>query len=101
MSRESAQLKLHQRCIDILDMAIRAKNRQNRWVNDLNLYHATKDPLSTLRLVYRESDFTKEIIRWGKIHNRLMLYYYDVFNRLQKVEQLSQDHAIQLTNNLS
>ena len=101
MGRETAQLKLHQRCIDILDFAIRAKNRQNEAVSDLNRYHATKDPFATIKLIYRESDFTKRIERYSKIHSRIMQWYYECFDRLERVQKLSTAHALQLTNNLS
>lgn len=98
MGRETAQLKLHQRCIDILDFAIRAKNLQNRRIADLNIFNQRDKRIVS---IYTEGDFVNDIEKYEKIHSRIMQWYYECFDRLERVQKLSTAHALQLTNHLS
>jgi hypothetical protein len=101
MGRETAQLKLHQRCIDLLDMAITAKNRQLDTKRRLDLYIQTKDPYHPIRLMNTLDEIEQIVHRWGKVYNRIMISYQECFDRLERVQKLSTAHALQLTNKLS
>jgi len=109
--RTNALLKLHQRQVDILDMIISCNNRISNAEAELRRIKAENRPHATDWYYFMRLDKTNElsIKKHTAIRNRLIAYYRDVQERINKLypetfygqETVHEAHALALTDNIS
>jgi hypothetical protein len=87
MSREQFKLRRHERCVELLEMALKAKNRVEDKKSWLARFRALK-PYERLGSFYDEGDILKQQIKYENIHIRIMKSYTEVMERLNKFETL-------------
>lgn len=84
MSKETFRLKKHQKCIDLLDMAIKAKNEvieNNRLAENYD-----NSPIENwYKSLYTANDFKKRAERYQPIYERIMKSYYNQMDILNSV----------------
>ncbi len=76
------QLKLHERCVDCLDMIIKAKNMSEESKLTLRRYDNAKDDFQPIRLFRTRPEIEAEIARWDAVRVRLTLWYCDIMERI-------------------
>jgi hypothetical protein len=84
MSKEQFKLRRHERCVTLLEMALKAKNQVEDKRSWLARYRALQ-PHERLGSFYDEGDILKEQIKYENIHIRIMKSYNEVMVRLNAV----------------
>jgi hypothetical protein len=85
MSRETFKLKQHQHCVDLLDLAIKAKNivaEKTRIANNYDNAPTQKWYMS----IYTASDFRKQADKYQRIYERILVSYDIAMDKLNSIQ---------------
>ena len=94
-------IRLHSKCLCILEMIQKSNNLYEKNKGILYLYDRTKDAYSTIRLTYKRYELEKEMTKYSLVSKRLEQSYVNtiasmVERAIIRGEQLSQ--TIQFTS---
>lgn len=84
MSKDTYRLKQHQHCVDLLDLAIKAKNI----VAEKNRIAATYDnrPIGDwYKSIYTANDFRKQAEKYQRIYERILISYNNAMDKLNSI----------------
>lgn len=82
--RAARQLKLHQRCVDVLDMIVTCDKNYADAADYLAKYDRA-GWLDIIKCVHRRDDLEAEVNRYAAIKQRLTLWYIDIMSRIEQV----------------
>lgn len=77
------QLKLHERCVDILEMIRKCNGFIQEFRRKLALWD-TSGPFDSIRLCWERSEIERKIDRYRSIKTRLSIWYADISVRLNE-----------------
>lgn len=77
------QMKLHQRCVDILEMIRKCNGYIQEFKRKLVLWDAS-GPFDSIRLCWERGEIERELIRYRGVKKRLSMWYADISIRLQE-----------------
>ena len=80
----SLPIKVHSKCLCILEMIQKVNNRIESKKSSLHLYDNTKDWSAPIRLMNNRKDFETAIAQMQKVKERLVQYYNNTLSKIFK-----------------
>ena len=72
-------IKLHSKCLSILDMIQKSNNRLEDFKSRLYAYKQCENPFALVRLMYRREGLEEQINHYQAVSQRLEQYYANTF----------------------
>jgi hypothetical protein len=93
------QIKLHQRCLDVLDLIVSADKAIEEARHYLHRYDNCKDHYAPLRLFNNREDLDNRLRRYRLIKDRIVMWYADIERRLieEVVERADKENVVSIS----
>jgi len=82
--RAARQLKLHQRCVDILDMIVTCDNYLGNAQDNLKRWDDA-NWMDMIRIMSKRESWVESVTKYAAIKQRLTSWYIDIMSRIEQV----------------
>ena len=80
--KETAAIKLHEKCINILQLHIQAQNELQLCKERLGKIEKAGPKAGSIYPFWKKEDEIADIEHWSKVSERIKKYYFNTLNRL-------------------